>query len=139
MMAFDTNILSEVLAGNLSFMRRIQMIPRSQQAVPVVVMEEVLRGRLNIIRQSESGKHRISLERAYELFEGAIEDSRQLRLLSYTAAAEALFSAWRKQGFRTATLDLRIAATCIAHNATLVTRNRRDFEPIPNLSVEFWA
>jgi hypothetical protein len=37
--------------------------------VPVIVIEEIIRGRLNVIRQAEAGKARISLERAYELFE----------------------------------------------------------------------
>jgi predicted nucleic acid-binding protein len=29
-------------------------------------------------------------------------------------------------------------AICVAHNAKLITRNRRDFERIPGLIVEFW-
>ena len=39
---------------------------------------------------------------------------------------------------RIATHDLRIAATCVAHAAKLISRNRRDFERVPGLIVEFW-
>jgi hypothetical protein len=34
--------------------------------------------------------------------------------------------------------DLRIAASCVVNSATLVTRNRRHFQSIPGLLVEFW-
>jgi predicted nucleic acid-binding protein len=42
------------------------------------------------------------------------------------------------QRVRVSTHDLRIAAVAVANSATLVSRNRRDFELIPGLSVEFW-
>jgi predicted nucleic acid-binding protein len=31
--------------------------------------------------------------------------------------------------------DILIAATCLAHNLTLLTRNRKDFQQIPNLKL----
>jgi len=33
--------------------------------VPIVVVEEILRGRLNVVRQAEAGKARVRIERAY--------------------------------------------------------------------------
>jgi predicted nucleic acid-binding protein len=33
---------------------------------------------------------------------------------------------------------LRIAAICVAHSATLISRNRRDFDQVPGLMVEYW-
>ncbi len=36
-------------------------------------------------------------------------------------------------------MDLRIAAIAIEHAATLVTRNRRDFERIDELAIEDWV
>jgi predicted nucleic acid-binding protein len=35
--------------------------------------------------------------------------------------------------------DLLIACIALAHDATLVTRNRKDFQSIPNLRIENWA
>ena len=138
MIAFDTDVLTEVLLGDATYVARAAAIPLHEQAVPVIVLEEILRGQLNIIRQAEAGRASISLARAYELFEETFTDFRRLRILSYTAQAEALYQEWRRQGIRLATHDLRIAAVCAAHAAKLISRNRRDFERDPGLVTEFW-
>ncbi|MBI3249091.1 MAG: type II toxin-antitoxin system VapC family toxin, partial [Deltaproteobacteria bacterium] len=65
-------------------------------------------------------------------------DFRRLHILSYTVQAEALYQEWRQQGVRLGTHDLRIAAICVAYSATLISRNRRDFERVPGLVAEFW-
>ena len=36
------------------------------------------------------------------------------------------------------TQDLKIACICLAHDATLLTRNLADFQPVPGLRVENW-
>jgi tRNA(fMet)-specific endonuclease VapC len=138
MKAFDTDVLTEILLGNTAFVQRAAGVPADQQGVPILVVEEMLRGRLNVIGQAEAGKARITIEQAYEFFQRTLHDLRQLTLLPYTPQAEALFQEWRKQKVRVATHDLRIAAICVAHAATLISRNRRDFERVPGLSVEFW-
>jgi len=139
MKAFDTDVLTEVLLGSEAFVQRAEGIPPDQQAVPILVVEEMIRGRLNVIRQAEAGKARINLEQAYHLFEQSFHDLRQVNILSYTSPAEALFQQWRKQKLRVPTHDLRIAAICVACSATLISRNRRDFERVPGLHVEFWG
>jgi tRNA(fMet)-specific endonuclease VapC len=37
------------------------------------------------------------------------------------------------------TLDLRIAATALVHDLTLVTRNTQDFARVPGLKTEDWS
>jgi len=138
MKAFDTDVLTEILLGNPAYTERAAQIPPDQQAVPIVVVEEIVRGRLNMIRQAEAGKASITLERAYQLFERTLRDLCQLAVLSYTPQAHVLFQEWRKQKLRVATRDLRIGAACIAHSVTLISRNRRDFQRVPGLTVEFW-
>ena len=138
MKAFDTDILTEILSGNPAYAERVKSIPAAEQGVPIVALEELLRGRLNKIRQAEAGKAKITLERAYQLFEQTLIDIRDLRLLSHTTRAVDLVKEWRANKIRGSTHDLRIAAICVVCGATLVTRNRRDFEKIPSLSLEIW-
>jgi tRNA(fMet)-specific endonuclease VapC len=139
MIAFDTDVLTEILLGNPVFTERANQIPASEQAVPVIVIEEILRGRLNSIRQAEAGKSKITLERAYELFQRSLVALRPTNILPYTSQAETLYQEWRQQKIRVAPHDLRIAAICVAHTAELKSRNRKDFEQIPGLKVEFWS
>jgi tRNA(fMet)-specific endonuclease VapC len=138
MVAFDTDVLTEILVGNAVFVERASTIPVHEQAVPVIVIEEIVRGRLDVIRQAEAGRSKISIERAYELFEKTLNDFRRIQVLSYTPQAESLYQGWRQQRIRISTHDLRIAAICVAHSARLISRNRRDFERVPGLTVEFW-
>ncbi|WP_410000388.1 type II toxin-antitoxin system VapC family toxin [Gemmata sp. SH-PL17] len=98
----------------------------AQQAVPTVVVEEMIRGRFATIRQAEAGKGPIDLPHAYDLFDQSFRALAAFRTLPYTAAADALVQALRRAKVRVGTRDLRIAAICIVHGATLVTRNARD-------------
>ena len=138
MKAFDTDILTEILAGNLAYAERIAKVALTEQAVPLVVVEEIIRGRLNVIRQAEAGRARITIDRAYFLFEETLNDLREVKILSFTPQAEKLLNDWRRKKIKGSTHDLRIAASCVVSSATLITRNRRDFQSIPGLSVEFW-
>jgi predicted nucleic acid-binding protein len=56
MIAFDADVLTEILAGNAALASRAASIPRHEQGVPIVVIEEIVRGRLNSIRQAEAGR-----------------------------------------------------------------------------------
>jgi tRNA(fMet)-specific endonuclease VapC len=138
MIAFDTDVLTEVLRNNAAYVARAAAIPRDQHWVPIVVAEEVLRGRLHAVRMAEAGRASIQIDRAYELLREAIYDFRLFQILSYSSAAEALFRNWRHQKIRVRTHDLRIAAVCVAHGAMLISRNRRDFDRVPGLRVEYW-
>jgi len=44
----------------------------------------------------------------------------------------------KQQRIRVGTQDLKIAAITLAHGATLLTRNTRDFAQVPELNIENW-
>jgi hypothetical protein len=63
MIAFDTDVFTEILAGDPAYVQRAKAIPREEQSVPIVVIvvvEEIFRGRLNAIRLTEAGKSRLT-------------------------------------------------------------------------------
>src|SRR5215468_9539021 len=97
MKAFDTDILTEILAGNPAFSDRVAKLSLDEQFVPIVAIEEMVRGRLNAIRQAEAGKGRTTIDHAYQLFEQTIDDLRELKILAFSPAAVALVDAWRKK------------------------------------------
>lgn len=138
MTAFDTDVLTDLLDGRVDYWQRLADIPIRNQAIPVIVVEEVLRGRLNFIRQAQTARKRAKLTRAYHFFERSFADLRTQQILPYDDAADKVFERWRKEGFQTPTNDLRIAAICVSQQATLVSRNRKDFEELSELTVVFW-
>lgn len=62
-----------------------------------------------------------------------------IQVLPYNDAAVAAFENLREQNIRIGTQDMRIAAIVLSHQATLVTRNARDFARVPDLLVEDWS
>jgi tRNA(fMet)-specific endonuclease VapC len=138
MIAFDADVLTEILAGNARYITLASRIPAHEQSVPIIVVEEIFRGRLNSIRQAEGGRSKLSICRAYQLFDQTIATFRDVITLAYTPAADDFFQQWRNSRIKGGTHDLRIAAICVAHQATLVTRNRRDFEGLPGLLLDVW-
>ena len=137
MIALDTDILTLVLYGDAAVTARLNTVPIVEQGVPIVVLDELLRGRLAAIRQSEAGRG-AKLTDAYELLRRTLDDTRKYELLSFTLPAEQLFANWKRQKLKVGSKDLRISAICVAHGAKLVTRNARDFTQVPGLNLEVW-
>ncbi|TVS16618.1 MAG: hypothetical protein EA424_13990 [Planctomycetaceae bacterium] len=91
MIAFDTDVFTEILAGNPSYSQRAGAIPREEQSVAIVVIEEILRGRLNAIRRAEAGKSPLTIEQANGSLSQSIRDFQRVRVLQHSAIAEAQF------------------------------------------------
>lgn len=138
MIAFDTDILGDILQGKPAYVARASVIPADQQTVPVVVAEESLRGWLNLVRQADAGKVKTTLEHAYARLVKCIRFLGAVNLLPYTPDAHQKYAELRSLKLRIGTQDLRIAAICIAHDVTLVSRNKRDYELVPGLKLEVW-
>ncbi len=98
--------------------------------------EEQLRGWLALINQAKTPE---KVHYAYVSLEEMLEYFCDTPKLSFTPAAIALYQALRQRYRRKDKMDLQIAATALAHDATLVTRNTKDFIDIENLRLENWA
>ncbi len=75
---------------------------------------------------------------AYGWLHRSIETLIKLPILPFADAAADAFHRLRDARVRAGTMDLKIAAICMAHDATLLTRNLVDFDKVPGLRVENW-
>lgn len=138
MKAFDADILTLLFIGDPGCALKTSLIPPDELSVSIVAVEEVLRGRLSAIRKAQAGNSKRPLDIVYLRLERTLIDLQRLKILSHTPQAEALAQSWRQQKIKVGISDLRIAAICIIHGATLISRNRRDFDQVPGLLVEYW-
>jgi tRNA(fMet)-specific endonuclease VapC len=138
MIAFDTDMYSLIMMSPDRYLSRLSQIPTIQRYLPIVVVEEVLRGRLQVIQQCNSGKGRISLEKSYFYFERTLLSFYDFQILSFTSEAEKIVENWKQMKIKVGTRDLRIGAICASRNITLVTRNQHDFELMSGLKIEVW-
>jgi predicted nucleic acid-binding protein len=58
---------------------------------------------------------------------------------SFDERAATEFQRLRRSRLRIGTMDLKIAAIVLAHDATLLSRNLSDFRKVPGLKVEDWT
>ncbi len=61
-----------------------------------------------------------------------------LGLLGFDDDAAEVFESLLEMRPRIGTMDLKIAAICLAHDVLLLSRNLLDFEKVPGLKVENW-
>ena len=78
------------------------------------------------------------LIRIYGRAQQAVAGFQKWLILPWDASAVTLFKRLRDARLGIGTMDLRIASIVIATNATLLSRNLRDFARVPELKVEDW-
>lgn len=102
---------------------------RSELAIPALVAAELYYGASSSVRAEENlGK----LEQLWGIIPVVDFD------LSAARRFGKLKADLRKRGRPTGETDAWIAAIALAHSATLVTHNTRDFEHISGLTLEDW-
>ena len=134
----DTDCFTDILNGNPEYARRFQAMPRNVRSVAIITVEEILRGRLAMIRKFQSGGSPAQLLLSYGHLSQTVVSFFDLTILPYTPPAHEHYLRLKSQKIRIGTRDLRIASIALAHDATLITRNRRDYELVPNLELEVW-
>jgi tRNA(fMet)-specific endonuclease VapC len=136
MFLLDTDHVSLDQRGHPLVRARVQAAGPTLVAVSVITFEEQMRGWLAAIRATKTSEARTT---AYQRLRMAVDYFASFTILDYTVQSDARVSELRRQGIRIGTQDLRIAAVALAHGATLVTRNRADFQQVPDLVIEDWS
>jgi tRNA(fMet)-specific endonuclease VapC len=104
-------------------------------ALPIVCIEEFMRGWLAAIRRNNDPHQQISPYRRLRI---AFTRLREWPIVDWTEPAADHFKRLRAAGVRIGTQDLKIACIALANDALLLTANLRDFEQVPALQVEDW-
>ena len=129
MYALDTNTVLDYFRGKGQVAARLLATPPSEVGLPAVAAYEVWVGVLG----SQNAKRR---QVEYERFLALVA------ILPFDAVAGRraadLRLALSRKGDLIGPMDTLIAATALVHGATLVTRNVREFNRVPGLTVVNW-
>ena len=133
----DTNHFSALVAGGP---RAIRMVHKALAAdadlfTTVITAQETVQGWLAVINRETAGQNQVF---AYGRFQRVLKDFQNITILHFDGAAASIFHQLQAEQVRIGTMDLKIAAICIAHDALLLTRNLVDFEKVPRLRLENW-
>jgi tRNA(fMet)-specific endonuclease VapC len=139
MYIFDTDHISVFDRGGASaqvLLSKLAIVDPNQVATTIVTYEEQMRGWLSYTAKAESIASQIS---AYQKLERHLSNYQQIRVISFDDRAGEVFEKIRKDYPRLGSMDLKIAAIAIVHDAVLLTRNFKDFRPIQGLTIEDWT
>jgi tRNA(fMet)-specific endonuclease VapC len=101
----------------------------------IISVEEELGGWLSQVNKCRDSDLQINI---YARLAERVSFLARWTVLQIDAESLAQFRAFRKQGIRIGTQDLKIACIALAHDATVLTRNLVDFQQVPGLRVENW-
>jgi tRNA(fMet)-specific endonuclease VapC len=138
MLILDTDHLSEFQRGTTAEALRLQQRlagATEPYGVTIISVEEVMRGWMAAIRRVPDPRRQV---RAYEQFQRLFQFFATWNVVPWNDAAAATFDSLRRAKVRVGTMDLKIASICLVHQATLLTRNRRDFSVVPGLVFDDW-
>ncbi|MGL4555591.1 MAG: type II toxin-antitoxin system VapC family toxin [Gemmataceae bacterium] len=132
----DTNVLTDFSHGRPAVVSRVLSRPPEEIAITVITVEEGVSGWQRMIRGARTAR-----DQAQGWFRLAeiIPTLARWQILPFTEAGIDRFESLERLRLNVKGEDLRIAAIVLEHDATLVTRNVRDFERIPGLKYENWA
>jgi tRNA(fMet)-specific endonuclease VapC len=104
-------------------------------AVTIVSVEEMMRGSLSLIHRRRDPQAQIP---PYAKLQRWIASLAKWQVLPWDMDAADRMASLRSQKIRVGSMDLKIAAVALVHGSILLTRNARDFELVPGLTIEDW-
>ncbi len=120
----------------LRLIQRLEQNQHEASVTTVVTYEEHSRGWLASVAKAKTRTHLVNAYRKLAVHARAYAKH---RLLDFDDLAGDKFGELQSARLSVGTQDLRIAAITLVHNATLLSRNLKDFEKVPGLRVEDWT
>jgi tRNA(fMet)-specific endonuclease VapC len=134
--ALDSDTFSLFQTGHAGVIARCSAVPRTALCLTVITVEEALSGWYTALRKARS---RQRLAWAYFRLADTVQFMGAMAILPFTETAIDRYYSLKSARLGVGASDLKIAAIALEHGAILVTRNRRDFQLIPGLTIEDWS
>ena len=137
MYVLDTDHLSEIISESrpgMSLKNQLTGVD-ADVATSIVAFEEILRGWLAKIHHEPKPRQQIpAYDRLFKLL-GAFAS---WEVFVWDADCVDIFERLTNQRVNVKPMDLKIATIALRNNATLLSRNLKDFQRVPGLDVEDW-
>ncbi len=132
----DTDIFSLYQHGHVELTAKVNMHPLQELAITVITVEEELSGWYSLLRRVHRPEEHVEV---YGRLAKAIPVLARWQILSMSLPAIMRYETLKRMNLNVRKMDLRIAAIVLETGGVVVTRNVRDFQRVPNLSVENWV
>jgi tRNA(fMet)-specific endonuclease VapC len=115
---------------------RLAPLPAAEVVTTIISYEEQMRGWMAYLAQTRSVAQQVA---AYRRLLQHLDNYRRIPVLGFDEAAAVVFQRLRRARLRIGTMDVKIAAIVLSHEALLLSRNLTDFRQVPGLQVEDWT
>lgn len=115
---------------------RLAPLEDSEKATTIVCFEEQVRGWLSYLAQASTLVKQID---AYRRLNRQLKNYCDIIVLEFDESAAVQFQRLKQSHIGVGTMDLKIAAITLAHDATLLSGNLKHFHKVPGLKVEDWT
>lgn len=141
MVLLDTDHLSVLTwhdtPAAVTLRERLRSHPLDELGTTIINFEEQMRGWMAVLAKARKVKEQIE---AYRRLSQQLRLFRWITLIAeFDEHAAIEFQRLKQEHPRLGAMDLKIAAIALSRNATLLSRNRRDFEQIDGLKLEDWV
>ncbi|CAN5822380.1 hypothetical protein BH20ACI4_BH20ACI4_20670 [soil metagenome] len=140
MIILETDCLSllnrERILESSVLRKNLERFPPDELFTTIITFEEQMRGWLALIAKSKTIEQEIF---AYERLHRSLETYRNTDVLDFDEKAAKVFQQSKSNKILIGTMDLKIASIAISQTAILVSRNLKDFEQVPDLTVQDWT
>ena len=120
----------------LTLRSRLEQLPDEEIATTIISFEEQTRGWLAVLAKARALSRQVE---AYRRLRRQLDNYCGMAVLDFDERAATEYQQLRHAHLRIGTMDLKIAAIVLAHQAILLSRNAADFGQVPGLAVEDWT
>jgi tRNA(fMet)-specific endonuclease VapC len=115
---------------------RLSSLQTEEIATTIISYEEQTRGWMSVLAQAKSMANQVQ---AYRRLHQQLDNYCALRVFPFDERAAIEYQHLKQAKLRIGTMDLKIAAISLMHDATLLTRNLQDFIKVPGLKIQDWT